>query len=93
MKLQGPIEVEVKVAITNGEDTGVATLGLGKGAYPNEDEIRKAVSDLEKELPEGFRLMNKREYWDAIMPPPQQELDEGERPLRWALPGGSEWDA
>jgi hypothetical protein len=36
MKIQGPIEVELKVSVTNGEGVqGVATIGLGKGCYPN----------------------------------------------------------
>lgn len=33
MKIQAPIEVEIKVSITDGEMQGVATIGLGKGSH------------------------------------------------------------
>ena len=37
MKLQAPIEVEIKVGITNGEgQSGHATVTCGKGVFPTE---------------------------------------------------------
>lgn len=95
MKIQGPIAVEMKVSITNGEMSGVATIGLGKGKYPTEAELREAVAKFERdEMPEGFRLMTKREWWDTVCPPTYEEEEDGERyAMRFAVPGGDDYDA
>ena len=95
MKIQAPIELEIKVSITDGEVDGVATIGLGKGSYPSEDKIREAVAKFEREsLPDGFRLMNKREWWDTVCPTMQQEDEDGEiYTSRFAMPGGDEYAA
>lgn len=96
VKIQGPIEVELKVSVTNGEGVqGVATIGLGKGCYPSEEKMRKAVAKFEREsMPEGFRLMTKREWWDTVCPPTYEEDEDGERyPMHFAVPGGDDYDA
>lgn len=96
MKIQGPIEVELKVSLTNGEGVdGVATIGLGKGCYPSEERMREAVAKFEREsMPEGFRLMTKREWWDTVCPPTYEEDEDGERhPMHFAVPGGDDYDA
>lgn len=96
MKIQGPIEVELKVSVTNGDGTsGVATIGLGIGKYPTETELREAVARFEREsMPDGFRLMTKREYFDTICRPTYEEDEDGERyPMRFAMPGGDDYDA
>lgn len=95
MKIQGPIEVELKVNVTNGEGVdGVATIGLGKGRYPSEEEMREALATFERDnLPEGFRLMTKREWFDTVIPPTYEDDEDGERiPVRFAMPGGDEYD-
>lgn len=96
MKIQGPIEVELKLSVTNGEGTnGVVTIGLGKGSYPSEEKMRAAVAEcVADSLPEGFRLMTKREWFDTVIPPTYEEDEDGERiPVRFAMPGGDEYDA
>ena len=95
MKIQGPVEVELKVSITDGEMAGVVTITLGKGKYPTEEELREAVTKFEHEgMPEGFRLMNKREWWDTVCPPTYEEDEDGERhAMRFAVPGGDDYDA
>lgn len=97
MKLQAPIEVELKVSITNGSINGVATIGLGHGAFPTEERMRKAIADFEagNSMPDGFRLMTKREWWDTICPPSHEEDEDGEvYTSRFAIPGDEhEWDA
>lgn len=96
MKIQGPIEVEIKVSVTNGEGgNGVATIGLGIGCYPSEEKMREAVAKFEQEsMPQGFRLMTKREWWDTVLPPTYEDDDDGDRQaVRFAIPGGDEFDA
>lgn len=96
MKIQGPIEVELKVSLTNGEGVDcVATIGLGIGIYPSEEKMRDAVAKFESEsMPDGFRLMTKREWWDMVCPPNYEEYEDGERhAVRFAIPGGNEFDA
>lgn len=96
MKIQGPVEVELKVSVTNGNGTsGVATIGLGVGTYPTESELRERVARfVQEEMPEGFRLMTKREYFDTICPPTYEEDEDGRRiPMRFAMPGGDDYDA
>ena len=87
MKIQGPISVELKVGVTNGKQSGIATVSCGNGHYPSEADMREAVAKVERgeSLPEGFRLMTKREWWDHLC---AEEFGE-----RFALPGGDEFDA
>ena len=94
MKLQAPIEVEIKVNITDGEKIGVATLTAGIGKYPTETDMRRIVKEFESnDMPDGFRLMTKREWWNTVCPPVTHENEEGEPCItRVAIPGGNEWD-
>lgn len=95
MKIQGPVEIEIKVNITNGEGiAGVATIGMGVGKYPTEKEMRDRVAKFEQdEMPEGFRLMTKREWWETVCPPTYEEDVDGERiPVHFAIPGGNEYE-
>lgn len=85
IKIQGPVEVELKIHITDGEMCGVATVGMGVGKYPPEAEMRARVEKFAAEdMPEGFRLMDKREYWDYVC---REQFG-----TRFALPGGEEFD-
>lgn len=95
MKIQGPVEVELKVSITDGEVQGVATIGMGKGNYPTDSELRERVAQFEREeMPDGFRLMTKREWWDTVCPPGYDEDEDGnQHKTRFAVPGGDDYDA
>lgn len=85
MKMQGPIEVELKVHITDGEVSGEATIGCGRGKYPTAEEVRARVKRFaDEQMPEGFRLMTKREYWDAIC---AREYGD-----RFAMPGDEDFE-
>lgn len=44
-KIQGPIEIEIKVYIADGTRSGVATITMGKGTYPTEQELRDRVAE------------------------------------------------
>jgi hypothetical protein len=95
MKIQGPFEFDIKVSITNGDGVnGVVTISLGKGCYPNEAEMREAIAKVEREtLPDGFRLMTKREWWDTLFPPTYEEDEDGEKYVtHFAIPGGDQYD-
>lgn len=98
MKIQGPVEIEIKVYITDGKRKGAATICMGMGAYGlDEQSMRERVAKFaEAEMPPGFRLMTKREFWDfAVMPPRMVREDEDDEPrlMRFAIPGGEEFEA
>lgn len=89
MKMHGPVEIEVKVCITDGERYGVVTIGMGMAKYPTQKELVDRVEkfideELDDQAP-GFRAVTKREYWDYIC----HEKALGQR---LAMPGGANWD-
>lgn len=89
MVMEGPIEIDLKIAIINDEaqTAGTVTIGMGMAHYPSREELRACLEKFAvEEMPEGFRLMNKREYFNAKV----RELT-GSRE-RFAIPGGNEWD-
>jgi len=95
MKMQGPVEVEIKVYIINDDGMGgVATIGMGKSVFPTESDLRGRLSKFaEDEIPNGFRLMTKEEYWDCIAPRSVESDEDGNLcESKYALPGGREWD-
>lgn len=64
-----PAEIEIKLLITNGDSFGVATIGLGHGECPSNDEVKERIDKFEKqELKklDGYRLATAPEYWDYI---------------------------
>jgi hypothetical protein len=87
--MRGPVEVELKVCVTDGERFGVVTIGMGMSHYPTQDEMQErvrkfAVDELESAAP-GFHLCDKAEYWEYIC----HEKAMGQR---LAMPGGREFD-
>lgn len=97
VKLQAPVEIEVKVSITNegGSKVGTVTIGIGAGRYPSEAEMRESVAEFVKDqMPDGFRLMTKREWFNNKFGQAIDVDDDGE-PIRvnFAIPGGEDWDA
>lgn len=87
IKIQAPVTVELKISITNGKRKGVVTFGMGNGVYPTEAEMRDAVARAvnDKAIPEGWRLMTKREWWDQLC---AENFGH-----RYAMPGGDGFDA
>lgn len=95
MKLQAPIEIDLFIFITNGESTGKVTIGMTKGAYCTEQALRERVAKFEKEeMPEGFRLETKREWFDRTVGKVFDGADDDGKPvyLSAAMPGGRDWD-
>lgn len=97
LKIQGPVEIEIKVYITDGKRSGAATIGMGLGSFGlAEQRMRERVQKFAaEEMPDGFRLMTKREFFDhAVLPPQRVEDDDGEvYTQRFAMPGGDDFDA
>ena len=87
LKFQAPIEITVDVGITDGMNTGKVSVGCGVGKYPTESDIKEAIEKVgaSKELPKGWRVMTKREWWKALC--------EEKWGTQVAMPGGDEWDA
>lgn len=96
VKLQAPIELELKISIIDKDGhQGVATVSLARGRYTDEAEIRECVAKFEREsMPDGFRLMTKREWFNSIFGQAREEEDDGEVIyMDYAMPGGGTWDA
>lgn len=93
MKLQAPIQVEIKVGVTDGNGmSGEATFAMPKGQFPTEEEMRQAIEKVADEVGPDLRLMDKREWWDFICPPQVETDEDGEQySTRFAIPGGEEW--
>lgn len=87
--MHGPVEVELKVCITDGERFGIVTIGMGMAKYPTQQEIaervNKFVDDELASAAPGFHICDKSEYWDYI-------CHEKALGTRLAMPGGAEWD-
>lgn len=93
-KLQAPIEVDLKISITDGVGKiGTVSIGMGHGAYPTEQELRDRVAKFaSKEIPDGFRLMTKREWFNNLFGQCRDQDDDGEVSyMDWAMPGGDDW--
>ncbi len=91
LTLQGPVEFEMQVSIIEDDEperTGTVTIGMGKGKFPTEANQRARLEKFVKEeMPGGFRLMTKQEYFDMLM----REITGSNE--RYALPGSKDWDA
>lgn len=97
MKLQAPIEVDMKVHLTDGKGIVAAVeIGLGIGRFPNEAEMRAAIKKHCVDNPnfKGFRLMTKQEWWREVGPKVPDTNEDGDVVmLTTAAPGGDEWDS
>jgi hypothetical protein len=95
-KIQGPIEIEIKIYIADGTHSGVATISMDKGIYPTEQELRDRVARFARdEMPDGFHLLDKREFFNFLVPP-QRVFDEDTgdyETVQYSMPGGKDYDA
>ncbi|MNK70393.1 hypothetical protein D3C87_898110 [compost metagenome] len=83
-----PASIDVLVYITDGANQqGTATVSFKPGKEITKQDVRDAVAALERDsMPEGFRLMTKREVWNWICE------DMAGRGARFAMPGGEDFD-
>lgn len=59
----GPFVVEMKVAITNGENVGFVTYTLAPGKIPTTEAIKEGIVKSEEAAKEqGYRLMDRHEF-------------------------------
>lgn len=87
LKLEGPYETSIAVHITDGEREGKITINLTLGTPPTRQEIAECVAKAKETAEEnGFRLMSKMEFFNAMM---RERLGATEN---FACPGGTEWD-
>lgn len=87
MKLKGPYTITIQVRITDGENTGKVTIDMPIGRPPTEEEINACVKEAEESVKDqGFRLMDKVEFFNAVF---QERTGTTEF---FAIPGGNEWD-
>lgn len=67
--VNGPVEVQMLVHVTNGQQNGIATIGMGLGNYPTPQELAERLAKFERgELPSispGFRLQTSAEFFDT----------------------------
>lgn len=82
-----PASIDVLIYITDGNNTGTATVSFKPGRNVTKEDVRSAVADFEREqMPDGFRLMTKPEVWDWIC---QDIAGHG---ASFAMPGGPDFD-
>lgn len=95
VKLQAPIRVELAISIINDAtgQKGVATYSVARGRFHDEASLRAGLAEFEsKHMPEGFRLMTKREWFNReIGQIPEDDGDGNIQYMNVAMPGGENW--
>lgn len=86
--MHGPFELEAEVYITNGKDAGAIEVSIGeRGTFVSPHTLKEHLEELiSSSMPPGYRLMTKREFFDAIV----AEATAGLAP-RLAVPGGEDF--
>ena len=88
MKMNAPIKIEMKVYAVEEEESGqqaVVTMSLPLGQYPTRTTLESIFKQAQDALPEGFRVMNKSEFFNAYL---QEEYGATEK---FATPGSREF--
>ncbi len=86
MCIEGPFEMEMKVAITNDEQSGTVTFGFGHGKTPTAEEVQEGLVVCAKQAArQGFRLMDRREYM-------QEQLGPIHIPGPRTFPNADKWE-
>lgn len=80
----GPYKVKLEIYATNGKQTGIGTYKCAPGKIPTEDDIKKAVSAVMEQMPEGFRICNRHEFYRELL---SEMTGDGD----FAIPGPKEW--
>lgn len=69
MEMNAPITFEMKVYATNDDQSqnAILTMNMPRGRYLTPEAIQGFVAQAESELPEGYRLMTKSEFFNALL--------------------------
>ena len=83
MKMNAPIQIEMKVYAVEEETErqAIVTMSLPVGQYPTRSTFEAIFKKAEVALPEGYRVMNKSEFFNAYL---QEEYGATEK---FATPG------
>lgn len=87
MKMNAPIKLEMKVYAVE-EESGqqaIVTMSLPLGQYPTRSTLESIFKQAEDALPDGFRVMNKSEFFNTYL---QEEYGATEK---FATPGSREF--
>ena len=87
MKINAPIQIEMKVYAVEEETErqAIVTMSLPFGQYPTRSTFEAIFKKAEEALPEGYRAMNEREFFNAYL---QDEYGTTET---FAVPGSREF--
>lgn len=88
MEMNAPIKFELGIYGIN-QETGTQAIvkaSLPLGQYPTPETIRSLIKQAEDSLPEGYELMNKKEFFNAYL---AQEYGSQET---FATPGSPDFD-
>lgn len=87
MEMNAPITFEMKVYATNEEagQTAVLTMSMPRGRFLTPDSIKAYLKQAEKQLPDGYALMNKADFINELL---QEEYGVSER---FATPGSRDF--
>jgi len=88
MKLKGPYEIEAIVYVTDGKgQVGKINVSIAKGELPTQEDLDEGMDMALKALKgQGFRLMDKSEFFNQLM---HEKFGTVET---FATPGGNTWD-
>lgn len=93
--LQAPITVQLAISIINDKtgQEGVATYSVARGRFHDEASLRAGLAEFEsKHMPDGFRLMTKREWFNSEFGQiPEDDGDGNIEYMNVAMPGGDDW--
>lgn len=68
--MQGPFEIEVKVRLTNGENTAIVTGSMAVGMVPTKEDLASIIakaSEACKQAGDGYRLQTRPEFENEII--------------------------
>jgi hypothetical protein len=86
-RIQAPVAVSLEIGITDSKDSGTVKVTAFRGEFPSEAQMAEMLARFRTnpdELPPGWRLMTKREWWNWFC---DESLGQ-----RFAMPGGEDFD-
>jgi hypothetical protein len=96
LKINAPLTVHMEIAIIN-DATGQqanATFSMPPGRFHDVQKQREQLAEFVKDhMPDGFRLMTKREWFNMTFGRAVDIDDDGDPVyMNYAMPGGEDFD-